>query len=69
MLLKLTTGNIEAACKLGNSLISDNPCADTNQNKMVVAISNGDFHFNDPFRYGKENYVLFFICINSKNNS
>jgi hypothetical protein len=43
-------GNIEAACKLGNSLISDNTCPDTNQNKMVVAIANGDFHLNDPFR-------------------
>ena len=44
-------GNIEAACKMGNSLITDKSCPGTNQNKMAVAISNGDFHFNDPFRY------------------
>jgi hypothetical protein len=43
-------GNIEAACKLMHNQMTDITCTDANQNTMVIAIADGDFYINDPFR-------------------
>jgi hypothetical protein len=46
-------GAIEAACKLMHDQMTDVPCSSGNDNRMVVAISNGDININNPYRHVK----------------
>jgi len=63
-------GNIEAACKLANNLITETTCPDTNENVMAVAIVDGDFHLNEPFRYlvsdARKNVEISFLFQNNE---
>jgi hypothetical protein len=43
-------GNIEAACKLLSDQMNANSCGVTNQNTMIVAITNGNFVINGRHR-------------------
>ena len=56
-------GNIEAACKIANNLITDNDCGDSNGNVMAVAIAYGDFHLSDPFRFLDFSTFVFFAFL------
>lgn len=44
-------GAIEAACKLMHDQMTDLACSSGNDNRMVVAISNGDININNPYRH------------------
>jgi len=44
-------GALEAACKLMHDEMTNIVCNTGNDNRMVIAISNGDININNPFRH------------------